>query len=54
MKEAVALVHAYVPPDPARIQQCVNAGKLSVNPVEPGLQRNDTILRTDRAVSFSV
>lgn len=36
MKEAVALVHSYVPPDPARIQQCVNAGKLSVNPVEPG------------------
>ena len=36
MKSAVTLVHSYVPPDPARIQQCVNTGKLSLNPVEPG------------------
>jgi len=36
MKSAVALVHDYVPPDPARIQQCVNAGKLSVDLVDPG------------------
>jgi hypothetical protein len=36
MKSTVALVHSYVPPDPARIQQCVNAGKLSVDMVDPG------------------
>ena len=36
MKSAVALVHSYVPPDPARIQQCVNAGKLSVDLADPG------------------
>ncbi len=36
MKSAVALVHSYVPPDPARIQQSVNAGKLSVDLADPG------------------
>jgi hypothetical protein len=36
MKSAAALVHSYVPPDPGRIQQCVNAGKLALNPVDPG------------------
>jgi hypothetical protein len=36
MKSAGELVQSYVPPDPARIQQSVNAGKFSVNPVQPG------------------
>ena len=36
MKSAVALVHSYVPPDPGRMQQCVNTGKLSLNPIQPG------------------
>jgi hypothetical protein len=36
MQQAVALVHAYVPPDPARIQQAAAAGKVSVEIVEPG------------------
>ena len=32
MEQAVALMHSYVPPDPNRIQQAVNNGKLSVTP----------------------
>ncbi len=36
MQSAVELVHAYVPPDPGRIQQSGRAGKASVNMVEPG------------------
>jgi len=36
MQSAVALVHEYVPPDPARIQQSVNAGKMSANMVQAG------------------
>ncbi|MEE9141719.1 MAG: hypothetical protein V3U59_03325 [Gammaproteobacteria bacterium] len=36
MQQAIALVHSYVPPDPNRIQQVVNAGKLTVNVIEPG------------------
>ena len=36
MQDAAALVHSYIPPDPARIQQVVGAGKFSVNVVNPG------------------
>jgi hypothetical protein len=36
MQAAVALVHSYVPPDSSRIQQSLDAGKLSVNVLEPG------------------
>ena len=36
MQSAVQLVHSYVPPDPARIQQSINSGKLSANVLEPG------------------
>ena len=32
MEQAAALMHSYVPPDPNRIQQAVNAGKFSVSP----------------------
>ena len=32
MKQAVALVHAYVPPDPARIEAVKAAGKMSIRP----------------------
>jgi hypothetical protein len=32
MQSAVALVHGYVPPDPARIKQTVDAGKFSASP----------------------
>lgn len=36
MKEALALVHQYQPPDPARIQAAKEAGHLSIQPLEPG------------------
>ena len=36
MQSVVQLVHSYVPPDPSRIQQSVNSGKLSANIIEPG------------------
>lgn len=32
MKEAVALVHQYIPPDPARIQAAKDAGRLTLTP----------------------
>ena len=32
MEQAAALMHSYMPPDPNRIQQAVNNGKLSVTP----------------------
>jgi hypothetical protein len=35
MKKAVSLVHAYVPPDPAKIQACKDAGKVGVQVLEP-------------------
>jgi hypothetical protein len=36
MKQAVALLKTYVPPDPARLEAAKNAGKVSFTPVEPG------------------
>ncbi len=36
MKEAVNLVHQYVPPDPARILAVKDAGKVSLQLLEPG------------------
>ena len=36
MKSAAALVHGYVPPDSARIQQAMGAGKVTVAMVQPG------------------
>lgn len=36
MKSAVALVKAYVPPSPARIQVAKDAGKVSIDLLEPG------------------
>ena len=35
MEKAVALVHSYVPPDPAKIQACKDAGKVGVQMLEP-------------------
>jgi len=35
MKKAVALLHQYVPPDPARIQASKDAGKAAMSMVEP-------------------
>jgi hypothetical protein len=35
MKEAIALVKSYVPPDAARIQAAKDAGKVAVNPPDP-------------------
>lgn len=35
MQQAVALLHKYVPPDPARIQYEKQAGKMKVEPVDP-------------------
>ena len=36
MKQAVALVKTYVPPNPAMIQRAVDAGKVSIEVVQPG------------------
>ena len=36
MQSAVGLVMSYVPPDPAKIQACKDAGKMSVTVTEPG------------------
>jgi hypothetical protein len=36
IQSAVQLMHDYVPPDPARLQQAVAAGKLSVSVLAPG------------------
>jgi uncharacterized protein YdeI (BOF family) len=36
MKQAVALVKTYVPPDPAKIQAAKDAGKVSIEVLEPG------------------
>ena len=36
MKQAAALVHKYVPPDPARIQASKDGGKAKMTMVEPG------------------
>jgi hypothetical protein len=36
MQEAAALIHSYVPPDPNRIQQSVNAGKMTMSPQDGG------------------
>jgi len=36
MKSAAELVHDYIPPDPNRIQQSVDAGKLSLSPQDSG------------------
>lgn len=38
MQSAAELIHSYIPPTPDRIQQAVNAGKLSVNMTQPGRQ----------------
>jgi hypothetical protein len=36
MQSAVSLVKSYVPPDPARIQASQNAGKVSIQVLDPG------------------
>ena len=36
MKQAVALVKTYVPPDPVKIQAAKDAGKVSIEVLEPG------------------
>lgn len=36
MKQSVALLKSYVPPEPARLEAAKNAGKVSLTPVEPG------------------
>lgn len=36
MQNAVGLVKSYVPPDPAKIQAAKNAGKVSIDVLEPG------------------
>lgn len=36
MQEAAALIHSYVPPEPDRIQQSVNAGKMTMAPLDGG------------------
>ena len=39
MERAAALVHQYVPPNPAQIQKVKDAGKLTVTPVDQGRVR---------------
>ncbi|MBZ5537829.1 MAG: hypothetical protein LAO31_17880 [Acidobacteriia bacterium] len=39
MKNAVALIHQYLPPDPKRIQSAKDAGKLSITPIGSGSAR---------------
>jgi hypothetical protein len=39
MERAVALVHAYVPPDPEKIQAAQSAGHLSLSPASGGVAR---------------
>ena len=39
MERAAALIHKYVPPDAALIQKAKDAGKLQVQPVQPGTVR---------------
>jgi hypothetical protein len=39
MEQAAALIHRYVPPNPAQIQQAKDAGKLAVSPPGPGVVR---------------
>jgi len=39
MERASALIHKYVPPQPAQIQKVKDAGKLAVKPMEPGRVR---------------
>jgi len=36
MRQAIALVHSYVPPDPARIQGARDTGRVSIELLEPG------------------
>jgi hypothetical protein len=36
MQDAAALIHSYVPPEPDRIQQSVNAGKMTMAPLDGG------------------
>ncbi len=36
MQSAVALIKSYVPPDPAKIQACKEAGKMTMTVIEPG------------------
>lgn len=36
MQSAVSLIHSYIPPDPAAIQNSINSGNLAVNVVNPG------------------
>jgi hypothetical protein len=35
-QSAVALIKSYVPPDPAKIQACKDAGKMTMTVIEPG------------------
>jgi hypothetical protein len=51
MEEAVALVHRYLPPDPAQVQRARDAGHLNVQPVAQGqvkLDITDYLLAGDR------
>jgi hypothetical protein len=41
MKQAVALVHSYVPPDPGRVQTAKESGKITASPVGQGSVRLD-------------
>lgn len=51
MEAATALIHKYVPPQPELVQNAKDAGKMTVNPVDPGkvrLEFTDYVVPGDR------
>lgn len=51
MEAATALIHKYVPPQPELVQKAKDAGKMTVNPVDPGkvrLEFTDYVVPGDR------
>ena len=51
MEAAAALIHQYVPPQPELVQKAKDAGKMTVNPVDPGkvrLEFKDYVVPGDR------
>lgn len=51
MEAAAALIHKYVPPQPELVQKAKDAGKMTVNPVDPGkvrLEFTDYVVPGDR------
>jgi hypothetical protein len=57
MKEAIALVHKYMPPNPALIQAAKEGGRVTLQPVEPGKRARITFtdyLKSGDSLSLDV